>query len=145
LDEQKETVNKMKPYNLGSLAKALACLTILFIGAEGCSRPYGLSEVSEAGSGKGVLIEDVPFERLYGATREAFKEAGLKVVNEVQQPELKVVVIQAEDKEGGTVRARIRTLSENSHELVLFTSATENGPDGRTLNSYLFQEIQKRL
>ena len=126
----------------------LLCLVVSVVGliyTNGCVKPYGLADVDASGSMKAVKLEDVSFSSLRQATLDAFREAGLEVVEELEQPDFNVYVIKARSQTVGTVKARIKTLSEFSHELVLFTSSEQGTSKERSFNQYLRQEIEKRL
>jgi hypothetical protein len=131
-------------HGLAILLCFLACVTV-FLYTNGCAKPYGLSDVDASGSMKAVKLVDVSFSSLLQATLDVFREAGLEVVEELKQPDFNVYVIKARSQTVGTVKVRITSLSETSHELVLFTSSEEGTSKERSFNQYLRQEIEKRL
>ena len=111
----------------------------------GCSKPYGLKDVSVSGSGKIMVFENVQFNALLKATREALHRAKLEVIEEIEQPKFNVTVIIARGVEIETVKVRIKRLSETSFELALFTSTESGASEEQSFNRDLRQEIEKRL
>ena len=134
----------LEKQRLGNQLYLLVCVVGL-IYTNGCAKPFGLADVDASGSMEAVKLEDVSFSSLLQATLDAFREAGLDVVEELKQPDFNVYVIKARSQTVGTVKARIKTLSEFSHELVLFTSSEQGTSKERSFNQYLRQEIEKKL
>jgi hypothetical protein len=141
---RKETAVGFEIQRLGKLLCLLVCVAGLLY-TNGCAKPYGLSDVDTSGSVKAVKLENVPFRSLRQATLDAFSEAGLEVVEELEQPKFNVFVIKARSQAVGIVKVRITSLSETSHELVLFTSSEQGVSKEQSFNQYLRQEIEKRL
>ena len=124
------------------------CLFAFTIGLfyiNGCSKPYGLKDVSVSGSGKIMIFENVQFNELLKATHEALDWAELEVIEEIEQPKFNVFVIIARGAKIETVKVRIKRLSETSHELALFTSTEKGTSQEQSFNRDLRQEIEKRL
>lgn len=111
----------------------------------GCSKPYGLSDVSVSGSAEIMVFENVQFSELLKATHEALDWAQLDVIEEIEQPKFNVFVIIARGVEIETVKVRIKRLSDTSHELALFTSTASGASEEESSNRDLLQEIEKRL
>ncbi|HUT44186.1 MAG: hypothetical protein WBG61_11560 [Desulfobacterales bacterium] len=123
----------------------LFALTIGFFYINGCSKPYGLRDASDSGSGKIMIFENVQFSELLKATYEALDWAELEVIEKIEQPKFNVLVIIARGVEIETVKVRIKRLSETSHELALFTSTEKGASQEQSFNRDLRQEIEKRL
>jgi hypothetical protein len=124
------------------------CLFTFTIGLfhiSGCSKPYGLRDVSVSGSGKIVVFENVQFSDLLQATHEALDWAEFEVIEEIEQPKFNVFVIIARSAKVDTLKVRIKRLSETSHELALFTSTESGSSEEQSFNRDLLQEIEKRL
>ena len=124
------------------------CLFTFTIGLfhiSGCSKPYGLREVSVSGSGKIVVFENVQFSDLLQATHEALDWAEFEVIEEIEQPKFNVFVIIARNAKVDTLKVRIKRLSETSHELALFVSTESGSSEEQSFNRDLLQEIEKRL
>jgi hypothetical protein len=111
----------------------------------GCSKPYGLNDVSVSGSGKIVVFENVQFGDLLQATHEALDRAEFEVIEEIEQPKFNVFVIIARSAKVDTLKVRIKRLSETSHELALFVSTESGSSEEQSFNRDLLQEIEKRL
>ncbi|MDH3574451.1 MAG: hypothetical protein OES64_06880 [Desulfobacteraceae bacterium] len=111
----------------------------------GCSKPYGLKDVSVSGSGKIVVFENVQFSDLLQATHEALDRAEFEVIEEIEQPKFNVFVIIARSAKVDTLKVRIKRLSETSHELALFVSTESGSSEEQSFNRDLLQEIEKRL
>jgi len=111
----------------------------------GCSKPYGLRDVSVSGSGNIMVFENIQFSELLKATHEALDWAELEVIEEIEQPKFSVFVIIAQGVEIEAVKVRIKRLSETSHELALFTSTERGTSQEQSFNRDLRQEIEKRL
>ena len=139
-----KTKSRLEKKRLGNRLCSLICVVSLLC-ISGCAKPYGLADVDASGSMKAMRLDDISYSRLLQATLDAFKDAGLEVVEELKQPDFNVYVIKARSQEVGTVKARIKRLSEFSHELVLFTSSEQGTSKERSFNQYLRQEIEKRL
>lgn len=123
----------------------LFAFTIGLFHISGCSKPYGLRDVSDSGSGKIMIFENVQFSELLKATYEALDWAELEVIEKIEQPKSNVFVIIARGIEIETVKVRIKRLSETSHELALFTSTERGASQEQSFNRDLRQEIEKRL
>lgn len=124
------------------------CLFTFTIGLfyiSGCSKPYGLKDVSVSGSGKIVVFENVQFSDLLQATHEALDRAEFEVIEEIEQPKFNVFVIIARSAKVDTLKVRIKRLSETSHELALFVSTESGSSEEQSFNRDLLQEIEKRL
>ena len=124
------------------------CLFTFTIGLfhiSGCSKPYGLREVSVSGSGKIVVFENVQFSDLLQATHEALDWAEFEVIEEIEQPKFNVFVIIARSAKVDTLKVRIKRLSETSHELALFVSTESGSSEEQSFNRNLLQKIEKRL
>jgi len=124
------------------------CLFTFTIGLfhiSGCSKPYGLREVSVSGSGKIVVFENVQFSDLLQATQETLDWAEFEVIEEIEQPKFNVFVIIARSAKVDTLKVRIKRLSETSHELALFVSTESGSSEEQSFNRNLLQKIEKRL
>ena len=124
------------------------CLFAFTIGLfyiNGCSKPYGLGDVSVSGSVKVMVFENVQFSELLKATHEALDWAEFEVIEEIEQPKFHVFVIIARSAKVDTLKVRIKRLSETSHELAIFTSTESDASEEQSLNRDLRQEIEKRL
>ena len=124
------------------------CLFTFTIGLfhiSGCSKPYGLRDVSVSGSGKIVVFENVQFSDLLQATHEALDWAEFEVIEEIEQPKFNVFVIIARSAKVDTLKVRIKRLSETSHELALFVSTESGSSEEQSFNRNLLQKIEKRL
>ena len=124
------------------------CLFTFTIGLfhiSGCSKPYGLKDVSVSGSGKIVVFENVQFSDLLQATHEALDRAEFEVIEEIEQPKFNVFVIIARSAKVDTLKVRIKRLSETSHELALFVSTESGSSEEQSFNRNLLQKIEKRL
>ena len=124
------------------------CLFTFTIGLfhiSGCSKPYGLREVSVSGSGKIVVFENVQFSDLLQATHETLDWAEFEVIEEIEQPKFNVFVIIARSAKVDTLKVRIKRLSETSHELALFVSTESGSSEEQSFNRNLLQKIEKRL
>jgi len=122
----------------------LACTIGLFF-LNGCSQPYGLSDINSQGYIKVVVFENVPFNELLRATYETLDWAGLEVVEKIEQPKFNVLVLIARGGDADTMKVRIKSLSETVHELKLFTSTEKGTSKEQSFNSDFRKEIEKRL
>jgi hypothetical protein len=122
----------------------LACMIGLFF-INGCSKPYGLSDIKSQGYGKIVVFENVRFSDLLRATHEVLDWAGLEVVEEIAQPKFNAFVIIARNGNVDTLKIRIKSLSETVHELKLFAPSERGGSKEKSFNRDFYQEVKKRL
>ena len=122
----------------------LACTISLFL-LNGCAKPYGLGDVDSQGSLKVVVFDKVRFNELFEATHEVLEGAGLKVVEEIVQPKFNIFVTIARGKDIDTVKVRIRSLSETSHELGIFTSSERGASEEQAFNREFRQQLERRL
>ena len=92
-----------------------------------------------------MVFENVQFNELLKATYESLDWAELEVIEKIEQPKFNVFVIIARGVEIEAVKVRIKSLSETSHELALFTSTEKGTSQEQSFNRDLRQEIEKRL
>ena len=92
-----------------------------------------------------MVFENVPFNELLRATSETLDWAGLEVVEKIEQPKFNVLVIIARGEDVDTMKVRIRSLSETTHELVLFSSTESGISEEQSFNRDFRREIEKRL
>ena len=142
--KRKRTAFGLDVQKMGLRLCFLVCVASL-LSTIGCAKPFGLADVDASGSMKIVKLENVSSRILRQATLDALTDANLEVVEAFEQPEFNVYVIKARSQSVGKVKVRIKTLSETSQELVLFTSSEEGVSKERDFNQYLRQEIENNL